>query len=111
MINNTILSSTVCDLDGYVSSLPPAVHSHLEYQLDWDNDVDRDLREIARHMLDWDLKLATHLQLTEIDISDIKEENQNKPELQRCEFYSNSNKKFELYFHSQTRGTKAMEEE
>ena len=71
------------NISGYVSSLPPALRPHLEYQLDYDNDVDRDLREIAHHMLGWDVKLAKHLELTEVDISDIKEEDPKKPELQR----------------------------
>ena len=66
----------------WISSLPPAVHLHLEYLLDKDNDVDRDLREIAYHMLDWDLKLSTHLKLTEVDIRDIKQYFK-EPELQR----------------------------
>ena len=70
------------DFARYVSSLPPAVRPHLEYQLDWDNDVDRDLCEIAHEMLDWDSKLATHLKLTRVDISDIKEDN-SKAELRR----------------------------
>ena len=56
---------------------------HLEYQLDSDNDVDRDLREIAHHMLGWDSNLATPLQLTQVDISDIKESFLERPELRR----------------------------
>ena len=55
---------------------------HLENQLDWDNDVDRDLCEIAHHMLDWELKLSTRLKLTEVNIRDIKDEF-SIPELQR----------------------------
>ena len=59
---------------------------HLEYQLDRDNDVDTDLREIAHHMLDWELKLSSPLKLTEIDIRDIKEYFK-EPELQRWGYY------------------------
>ena len=68
---------------GYVSSLPPAVRPHLEYELDGDNEINRDLHEIAHHMLGWDSKLATHLKLTEVDISDIKEQFLMNPKLQR----------------------------
>ena len=75
--------TTTHDFARYVSSLPPSMHPHLEDQLDSDNDVDRDLREIAYYMLNWDLKLSTHLELTAIDISDIKDEHIMKPELQR----------------------------
>ena len=74
-----------CNFTSYVSSLPPAVRPHLEYQLDYDNKgVDKDLYEIAHLMLDWDLKLAAHLELTEIDINDIKKNYLLiEPELQR----------------------------
>ena len=58
------------------------MHLYLEYQLDGDNDVGRDLCEMAYHMLGWDLKLATHLKLTEVDIRDIKQYFK-EPELQR----------------------------
>ena len=56
---------------------------HLKNQLDWDNDVDRDFREIARHMLDWDSTLATHLKLSHVDVDDIKRKFSMDPELQR----------------------------
>ena len=67
-----------------MSSLPPALRPHLEYQLDRDNEgVDCDLHEIAHHMLNWEVKLSAHLKLTEIDIKDINDEYMNEPELQR----------------------------
>ena len=59
------------------------MHPYLENELDRDNDIDKDLREIAHHMLDWDSKLATHLKLTEVDISDTKRKYPMDPELQR----------------------------
>lgn len=59
------------------------MHPHLENQLDWDNDVDRDLCEIAHYMLNWDTTLAPHLSLTEVNISDIKHKFVIDPELQR----------------------------
>lgn len=54
-----------------MSSLPPAVHPHLEKQLDWDNEVDADLVELAHYMHDWDSTLAAHLKLTETDTNAI----------------------------------------
>jgi hypothetical protein len=52
--------------------------------LDWGHDgVEKDLSEIADHMLDWEEKLPTHLGLTPIDIHDIKEIYSNRPVLQR----------------------------
>ena len=73
------------DFAGYVSSLPPAVWPHLEDKLDGDSsEVDTDLRGIAHHMTDWDSNLATHLELTEEDTREIRQEH-SQPELQRCD--------------------------
>lgn len=78
------LTAVASDFAGYVSSLPPAVRPLLENELDRDSGgVDKDLSEIAHHMLDWEVKLSTHLKLTEVDISDVKEEHAREPELQR----------------------------
>ena len=56
----------------------------LEQLLDWDHEgVDKDLIEIAHHMLNWEEKLCSHLGLTEVDKHDIKEIYTGKPELQR----------------------------
>ena len=72
------------DFSSYVWSLPASARPLLEQQLDWDNEgVDKDLIEIAHHMLDWEVKLCSHLGLTTIDVHDIKEKNSGKPELQR----------------------------
>ena len=56
----------------------------LEKQLDWDNDIERDLIQIAYHMLSWEEKLCPHLELNVVDVHDTKERNSGKPELQRC---------------------------
>ena len=65
---NIILLSclVVCtDLSSYVSSLPASARPHLEPQLDWGHEgVEKDLSEIADHMLHWEEKLSTHLELT-----------------------------------------------
>lgn len=66
-----------------MSFLPPAVHPLLEKQIDWDNDADRDLCEIADHVHNWDSNMASCLSLTKVDISDIKQKFMLKPELQR----------------------------
>ena len=71
---------TGADFSAYVSSLPTSAHPHL---IDWDSEgVDRDLNEIALHMLGWEERLCTPLGLTATDIHDIKEE-YAKPKLQR----------------------------
>ena len=75
----------------YVESLPPSAHPYLELELDWDHcDLEKDLREIAHYMLDWEEKLATYLELTRVDIHDIKETYTSKPVLQRlaCSYES-----------------------
>ena len=57
--------------------------SSLELILDWDNDSERDLIRIAHCMLEWEEKLCPHLELTNVDIHDIKEMYKDKPEMQR----------------------------
>ena len=44
--------------------------------------VERDLSKIADSMLEWEEKLSTHLLLTPVDISDIKDMHIQKPVLQ-----------------------------
>jgi hypothetical protein len=66
-----------------VSSLPDSAHRHLDQLLDWDNQIDKDLTEIAHHMLEWEEKLCTHLGLTAVDAHDIKAKYSSNPELQR----------------------------
>ena len=67
-----------------MSSLPACARPHLELQLDWGHDgVDKDLSEIADHMIKWEEELAAPLGLTEVDISDIKAVYRDSPPLQR----------------------------
>ena len=81
------LTYTAIEYDNYVSSLPPSVLFHVEKQLDWDNDMDADLREMAYYMENWDLKLASSLKLTEADTDRINRKYSEDPVLQRCEFF------------------------
>ena len=87
LVNMNVLSSNLrpgCSFSAYVCSLSPAARPNLELLLDWGHDgVDRDLIEIAHHMLHWEEKLCSHLGLTAVDIHDIKAIHHNKPELQR----------------------------
>ena len=64
-------------------SLPASARPLLEQLLDWDNETERDLIDIAHHMLDWEEKLCPHLGLTVVDVHDIKEMYSGKPKLQR----------------------------
>ena len=74
--------STASVTKTYKSTLPPHVIPYLKELLDWDHEgVEQDLREIAYHMIDWEGNLATLLELTDVDIHDIKYI--NNPELQR----------------------------
>ena len=62
-----------------MSSLPACARPHLELQLDWGHEgVEKDLSEIADHMLHWEEKLSTHLELTPTDIHDIKKDFQGQ---------------------------------
>ena len=51
---------------GFLSSLHASALLYLDVQLEWE-----DLCEISRHMLNWEVKLCSHLGLTEVDIHDI----------------------------------------
>ena len=64
---------------GYISSLPACARPHLELQLDYGHEgVNKDLSEIAYHMLGWDNKLSAYLGLTDIDIHDISRDFQGQ---------------------------------
>ena len=55
-----------------------------EEVLDWDQKgVDKDLMEIAHHMLGWEEQLSALLGLTQEDIHDINKIYFQQPELQR----------------------------
>lgn len=73
----------VCGNVNYRGKIPTSAHPLLQKQLDWDNQTDRDLIEIASNMLDWEENLCTHLGLKEVDIRDIKDIHPGKPDLQR----------------------------
>jgi ubiquitin C len=58
--------------EDFINDLPKEVLPYLEHQVDFDNKVEKDLKEIANEMLQWDKKNATHLGLSTRDIHDIK---------------------------------------
>ena len=67
-----------------MSSLPASVQPYLGEVLDWDHKgVDKDLMEIAHHMLGWEEQLSSLLGLTQVDIHDINKIYFKQPELQR----------------------------
>ena len=67
-----------------MATLPANARPHLELQLDWGHGgADIDLCEIAYYMLNWEVKLSTHLGLTEVGVNDIIK-CFSDPELQRC---------------------------
>ena len=71
------------DFSFYMLSLPVSARPHLELQLDFGHGgVEKDLCEIASHMLDWE-EISAHLGLTARDISDTKDMYSHKPALQR----------------------------
>ena len=75
------------DYPFYVSSLPSSARPYLVRELDWDHEgMDRDLNEISYYLVDWEVKLTTHLELTAIDIAHIKYVYQ-RPILQRSGMY------------------------
>lgn len=68
------------DYHSYVSSLPATTHSYLNEMLDWDHGgVDKDLHCIAENMVDWEEKLSALLELTDVNIRDLKAMYANQP--------------------------------
>ena len=67
----------------YLSVLPVYVFPYLDKTLDWDNEVDRDLIEISKHLVRWEERLVSPFRLTPADIHDIKANNQQSAELRR----------------------------
>ena len=64
---------TAPEFQAYVSSLPPSAYPYLKLLVDeGNNGVEKDLIAIADEMLDWEEKLTTHFELTNVDLSDIK---------------------------------------
>ena len=58
-----------------MSSLPATAEEYLDKELDWDQgDVDRDLSEIATSMIEWEERLAPLLDLTDVEIHDVKKD-------------------------------------
>ena len=66
----------------YLSQLPIAAIQYLDKGIDWDNDYDRDLTEIAKDLLKWEELLAAPFRLTRSDSHRIRSTNQQSPELQ-----------------------------
>ena len=66
-----------------LSLLPLCVFPYLDQTLDWDNELDQDLIEIAKHLVRWEERLVSPFRLSPADIHDIKANNQQSPELQR----------------------------
>ncbi len=59
-------------VQAYLSGVPD---TYLDQPLDWDNNVERDLKDIVECMLEWEEKLTSHFNLTPANIHDIKATN------------------------------------
>ena len=78
-----MLTYKFADISDCLSSV--SGNCHLDKKLDWDNQVDKDLIAIAHHMLKWEERLSADLELTDVDIHDIKEKNPKNFALQRLD--------------------------
>ena len=59
---------------GYVQHyLVPEKRWRLEKVVDYDNQVDRDLRQIARTITGWEVNLVSYLGVTSVEVQDIKD--------------------------------------
>ena len=71
------------DFQNFISqTLPDEAILFLQNQLDRDSEVDKDLSEIAEHMVEWE-NISPKLELSGSEVHDIKEKYQKQPELQR----------------------------
>ena len=61
-------------VDHYFHRIPPHNRLKLDEELDYDNDVDRDLIAVADNMINWEVNLKVPLGLTEADVYRIKQE-------------------------------------
>ena len=66
--------SDVVDISRYLEFIPPLARWKLDKELDYDNEFDRDLMEIAKHITSWEVRLRVQLRLTEPDVYEINEE-------------------------------------
>ena len=62
-------------IDRYLELIPIHNHWKLDEELDWDNDYDRDLTEIAKGLTNWQTNLRVPLGLT---LADVRRINQTK---------------------------------
>lgn len=62
------------DLSEYLKRIPQHNHYKLEWELDSDNQKDRDLIKISKSIVDWENKLSSPFGLTRTDVADINEE-------------------------------------
>ena len=58
----------------YLRRIPPSCHWKLGLELDYDNNLERDLVEIAYYISYWEVKLRVPLQLTPTEVNRIKQE-------------------------------------
>ena len=62
------------DIDPYLKDIPEHNRWKLNKELDFDNELDRDLIEIATHIHNWLVALRVPLGLTQGDVTLIKHE-------------------------------------
>ena len=87
--SHTYCSLGETDYANYISSLSSSALLHLDLLLDWDSQgVDKDLNEIAHHMIHWEEDLSSSLKLTKVDIHDVTRKHPYNPELQRCAIFN-----------------------
>ena len=58
----------------YLRLIPVHNQCKLDEELDYDNDIDRDLEEIAQYIIDWELNLRGPLGLTREEVHRINQE-------------------------------------
>ena len=62
------------DINPYLERIPPHNCWKLDKELDYDNNIDRDLIAVAHDIINWEINLKVPLGLTETDVYRIKQE-------------------------------------
>ena len=61
-------------VSSYLRLIPVHNQCKLDEELDYDNDIERDLEEIAQYIIDWELNLRGPLGLTREEVHRINQE-------------------------------------
>ena len=63
-----VLKMSDNDISAYLQLIPVRNHHKLDKELDYNNDIDRDLIDISQYIIGWKEKLKSRLGMTKFDV-------------------------------------------